>query len=131
MCEAQGWKTTGDKLKLFKRATRQVFASASGKEGVVMLLESKIGPLSSQDGISGHIRKFYTQNYSALDKFDRLWYEMKFPINARDWRSYFCWSLLHTAVVNARSAWCLAHGTRVPLKDFLRDLVQEYSLTMP
>lgn len=94
---------------------------------LVSLIESKVGPKASSDDTSAPLRRFYTNNYGVLDRFDRLWYEMRFRIRPRDWESHFCWSLLHAAVLNARAAWCAAHRERVPLKNFLERLVTSFA----
>jgi hypothetical protein len=101
-----------------------------GKEGVEALIESKLGAPTKTDGTSSQLRRFYTNNYPALDRFDRLWYEMRFLIRPRDWESHFCWSLLHATVVNARSVWCAASNKRVTMIEFLRNLVDCYVNTL-
>lgn len=126
MCAAQGWKPTGDKQKVLKRIVKKVKEQAEGRDGVDTLVEGKVGAPTASAGSSSQLRRFYTNNYPALDRFDRLWYEMKFLAHPRDWESHFCWSLLHAAVVNARSVWCAAHGQRVTMIDFLRALVASY-----
>src|SRR5689334_2406498 len=103
MCTAQGWKGTGDKAKVLKRIVKMLKGLLQGKEGVASLIGSKIGEATKSGGASAQLRRFYTNNYGALDRFDRLWYEMKFVAHPRDWESHFCWSLLHSAVVNARA----------------------------
>ena len=130
MCSAQKWKPTGVKSRIIKRIVKKLKGVSQGKEGLVALLESKVGAKTSTDGSSALLRRFYTNNYSALDRFDRLWYEMRFIRGPRDWESHFCWSLLHSAVINSRTAWCAAHGDRVPLKTFLKRLVSAFADTM-
>lgn len=127
MCTAQKWKATGEKPRIVKRIVKKMMEMKTGREGMVALIESKVGPITASDGPSSHLRRFYTDNYSALDRFDRLWYEMCFLAHARDWESYFCMSLLHAGVLNARSAWCAAHGTRVPLMEFLGALTATFA----
>ena len=97
-----------------------------GQEGVVAFIESAIEKPTSHGGSPSLVRRFYTDNYPALDRFDRLWYEMKFLPHSRDWESYFTWSLLYATVVNARSVWCAATGERVSMKEFLETLVKDY-----
>ena len=130
MCSAQGWKLTGAKPRLVRRIVKEVTAYSKGKEGVVSLIESKIGPKLGKDGPSAQMREFYKRYYPALDRFDRVWYEIRFSRGARDWETYFCWSLLHAAVINARTAWCALHRFRVPMKDFLRKLVTAFVQTL-
>ena|SRR5215207_8145068 len=127
---AQKLKTTGEKKELVKRIVKNLVAILEGKEGIETLVESKIGPKHGSDGPSAQIRRFYADNYQALDRFDRVWYEIRYHLRPRDWESHFCWSLLQVAVINARTIWCAAHGRRVPMKVFLGDLVSSFSRTI-
>ena len=131
MCAAQGWKPSGDKARIVNRVAKKQKQLAQGKEALVQVLENKIGPKEGSAGPAAQVRRFYTDNYQALDQFDRLWYEIRFRTHPRDWESHFCWSLLHTAVVNARSVWCRLHDQRVPLKVFLSRLVAGFAETQP
>lgn len=130
MCTSQGWKPTGDKPRVLKRVIKKLTQLLEGREGVAALVESKIGLPTTKGGSSSLLRRFYTKNYPALDRFDRLWYEMRFFIRPKDWQSHFCWSLLHSTVVNARSVWCATRGERIPMLSFLRNLVDSYSKTL-
>jgi hypothetical protein len=130
MCVAQEWKSTGEKKRLVKRIVKKQMALLQGKEGVVSLIESKIGPTLGTDGPAGRIRSFYATHFQALDRFDRVWYEMRFHVRPRHWISHFSWSLLHAAVINARAAWCGIHQRRVSIKEFLAALVSSYVLTV-
>jgi hypothetical protein len=130
MCTAQGWKPTGDKQRVLKRVVKKAKQQLAGKEGVTSLIESKIGSPTKVDGSSSQLRRFYTNNYPALDRFDRLWYEMRFFIRPRDWESHFCWSLLHTAVINARSVWCAVSDRRVSMVEFLSGLVSAFAASV-
>lgn len=127
MCTAQGWKPSGDKARTLKRIIKKQKQLAQGQEALRQVLESKLGPKTRADGPAAQLRRFYTDNYPALDRFDRLWYEMRFRTHPRDWHSHFCWSLLHVAVINARSVWCAFQGERIPLKDFLEQLIARYA----
>jgi len=127
MCDSQGWKSNGNKDKLIKRITKKEKARMRGRSGLEMLIESRVGEVTDKSGPAAMIRSFYSKHYGALDKFDRLWYEIKFYSKARYWRSCFCWGLLHAAVVNARSAWCAYHQTRVTTIEFIQGLVDEFS----
>src|SRR5262245_60462173 len=130
MCTAQGWKPTGDKPRLVRRIVKEVTAYSKGKEGIVSLIESKVGPKLGNVSPPARLRDFYRRHYQSLDRFDRDWYEIRFHRGARDWESYFCWSLLHAAVVNARAVWCALHDNRVPIKDFLHQLVTAFVRTL-
>ncbi len=127
MCAAQGWKGTGDKSKVLKRIVKMLKRHLRGKEGVASMIGSKIGETTKADGASAQLRRFYTNNYGALDRFDRLWYEMRFVTHPRDWESHFCWSLLHSAVVNARAVYCSARNERIAMRPFLTLLVNEFA----
>ena len=109
---------------------KKMTAQLKGRDGVEALIESKIGFPTKMDGSSSQLRRFYTNNYPPLDRFDRSWYEMRFFIRPRDWESHFCWSLLHAAVVNARSVWCAATQNRVSMIDFLDSLVHVFGSTV-
>lgn len=127
MSAAQGWKSTGDKPRLLKRVVKRLLAASAGPDALKSRVESSVGRATSTEGPSAHLRRFYTNNFGVLDRFDRLWYEMRFVIRPRDWESHFAWSLLHAAVINARAAWCVAHEERVPIKTFLHDLVASFA----
>jgi hypothetical protein len=130
MCSAQKLKSTGAKERLVKRLVKFLMAMLQGKEGTETLIESKIGPKLGSDGAAGQIRRFYAENYQSLDRFDRVWYEIRYHLRPRDWESHFCWSLLHAAVINARTVWCTAHGQRLPIKEFLADVVSSFARTL-
>ena len=131
MCTHQGWKPTGDKGQVLKRIVKKQLQTLEGIAGMNSLIESKIGAPASKDGPSSELRRFYTNNYSPLDRFDRLWYEMRFFSHARDWESYFCWALLHATVVNARTVYCMRTSKRLSMIEFLRVLVDSYVETLP
>ena len=84
-------------------------------------IADSIGPTLTSDQAPGTIRRFYAQNFNKLDQFDRLFYEIRPLKAARRWESYFVWSLLHTSLINARSAYCHAHQRRVSFAEFLLD----------
>ena len=115
---------------MLKRVVKKFGEVLQGQQGVESLVLNKIGDPTAAAGSSSQLRRFYTRNYPALDRFDRLWYEMEFIPDPRDWQSHFCWSLLHATVVNTRSVWCSANESRVPLKLFLRQLVDTFVDTL-
>jgi hypothetical protein len=95
------------------------------------LLESVIGPPAVGDtSSSGLIRRFYTDNYKALDQFDALWYSCRYDYREASWQTSYLWAVILDAVLNARSAWCEAHANREPLKEFVQALVDEFHATM-
>jgi hypothetical protein len=130
MCVQQGWKGTGAKPKVLKRLVKKMKCLLDGKAGMDLLIESKIGQPTKVPGPSAQLRRFYTDNYGALDRFDRLWYEIKFFGHPRDWESHFCWSLLHSAIVNARALYCVARNERVAMRPFLEGLLVAYEETL-
>jgi len=74
-----------------KRVAKKLKASTEGKEGIENLLEATIGPKTGVDGPSAQLRTFYARHMSALDRFDKLWYSIKFCPGARDWESNYSW----------------------------------------
>jgi hypothetical protein len=84
MCTAQGWKPSGDKARIVKRIIKKQKQLAQGKEAVVQVLENKIGPKEGSAGPASQLRRFYANNYKALDQFDRFWYEIRFRAHPRD-----------------------------------------------
>lgn len=125
MCESFELKATGDKRMLVKRTVCYFMTTSVGKQAVLDNIDATIGP-ATQGDTPYEVRRFYTDNYPALDRFDRLWYEMKFLSHPHDWISYFTWSFIHSAVINARAAWCAVQKRRVPLWDFLGLLVSDF-----
>ena len=90
-------------------------------------LESRIGdPYAGDDSVPGVIRRHYTNNYSMLDRFDRLWYQTKYPIACKSWEVYFSWALLHQAVINAYVAYCKCIDSRIPVLEYLVLVVNEF-----
>lgn len=113
-------------MKVLKRIVKHLQSSTIGIQAMKDDIDNCVGP-TSQSGLAADIRRFYTDNYSALDRFDRLWYEMKFLAHPRDWKSYFSWNLIHCAVVNARAVWCAVQQRHVPLREFLELLITDES----
>ena len=130
MCSSQGWKSTGDKSRVLKRIVKKLGELLKGREGVEALVDSKLGAPTKENGSSSQLRRFYTNNYPPLDRFDRCWYEMRFLVRPRDWESHYCWCLLHACVVNARAVWCSVTGKRDSMIDFLRDLINCHAKTL-
>ena len=90
------------------------------------LLESAVGePLTGEDSTSGIIRRFYTNNYKALDQFDALWYACSYNYRDSCWQTCYLWAIILDCVVNARSAWCEARGEQVTIKAFISHLIEE------
>ena len=129
MCSAQGWKARGDKQALLARIVKKQKALLAGRDGVVTLLESKIGPKLGSDGPAARLREFYKAHFQALDRFDRVWYEMRFRPHPLHWESHFTWSLFHVAVINARAIWCAIHHRRVGTLQFLSALASSFAAT--
>lgn len=124
MCSLWNIKVTGSKQRLLARVAKHLHDSSQGEESLKVRINSIVGEASPL-GAPASIRRFYTDGYKALDNFDRLWYEMTFLDHPHDWKSYFTWSLIHCAVINARAVWSAKIGRRVPLRDFLAEVVQE------
>jgi len=111
---------------VLKRIVKKLGVVLQGREGVDALVKSKIGEATAAGGSSSQLRRFYTLNYPALDRFDRFWYEMEFKPRPTQWESHFSWSLLHATVVNSRSVWCCAHEVRIPMREFLVNLINSF-----
>src|SRR4051812_3223147 len=104
MCRGQQLKSTGDKRQMVSRLVSHYLEAKKGKMEVHARLQSTLGPVTSTDGPSSQLRRFYADNFSLLDRVDRLWYEMRFIDGPKDWESHFIWSLVHNAIINARAA---------------------------
>ena len=90
-------------------------------------LESRIGEAQpGEDSVPGVIRRHYTDNYSMLDRFDRLWYQAKYPIACKSWEVYFSWALLHQAIINAHIAYCKCVDRRLPVMEYFRLVVEDF-----
>jgi len=122
-------KAGGDRPKLVKRVTKHYTKIKESADTIALddRIADSIGPTLTSDQAPGTIRRFYAQNFNKLDQFDRLFYEIR-PLKAvRRWESYFVWSLLHTSLINARSAYCHAHQRRVSFAEFLLDVVDSFT----
>jgi hypothetical protein len=115
-----------------RRIVKKTLALKSEKlDWTSALLEAAIGPpVVGDTSTSGLIRRFYTNNYKALDQFDALWYACRYDYREASWRTSYLWAIILDCVVNARSAWCEAHGDRQPIKDFVQALVTELAANM-
>ena len=127
MCSGQNLRGTGRKSRLQNRLQRHYWKMKGEYEFSLSTFQEKIGELSTGDSShAGTVRRFYTDNYSAVDCFDRLWYETKYPFSCRDYETYFAYCLLHQAVINAWAAWCIFSGKRIPIIKFIEEVVSEY-----
>lgn len=119
MCEALRVKATGEKPVLVNRLVAY-YAPLLGHNNIPIedKIISTIGPASSE-GVCKDVRTFYKNNFSSLDRFDRHWYEMTFIDHPHKWESYFAWSLIHCAILNARAAFCSLKNARFSVKEFL------------
>jgi len=79
--------------------------------------------------VSGMIKKYYTNNYKSLDRFDQLWYEINYPHTDQRWRTCITWSLILTCVITSRSAYCEAKNGSLSTKNFVDQLIQELANT--
>jgi hypothetical protein len=123
----QNLKATGSKSKRVKRVVKHYARVKRGTEFTESRLLGKLGPIShGEDSISGIIRRFYTNNYSALDRFDKYWYSIAYPTHSKDWEVHFTFSLLHQAVVNTFVAYCKLQERCIPILDFVELLINEY-----
>lgn len=83
-----------------------------------------------EDSNAGKIRRFYTNNYSALDRFDRLWYEIVYPYPHRKWRVYFAWCVLNQALVNSYVAYMKETDKLIPIREFYSSVVDDFANEM-
>jgi hypothetical protein len=128
MCAGQTLRSTGAKQRLQGRLQRHYFRMKGEYDFTLSTFQEKIGELSTGDSShAGTVRRFYTDNYSAVDRFDRLWYETKYPFSCRNYETYFAYCLLHQAVINAWAAWCTFSGRRIPIMNFIEEVVSEYT----
>lgn len=96
------------------------------KADIETKVESSIGPVTRGDeSVSAKIRHYYTKTYKALDQFDQLWYECCYDKRDHHWETRYTWALILNCVINGRSAYCEAHGSKEPLKDFIHSLISE------
>lgn len=125
MCTKWRLKSSGPKQKVLKRLVKHLHASSRGVTGLRSRIECILGePVRS--GLPNGIRRTYTDNYTALDHFDRDWYFIRFFDHSHDWESFFTWSLIHCAIINARAVWCAKIGRRVTVKEFMAEAVRAY-----
>lgn len=95
------------------------------------LLEAAVGPpVVGDTSTPGIIRRFYSDNYKALDQFDGLWYACRYDYREASWQASYLWAIILDCVVNARSAWCEAHGERQPIKEFVQALIEELGTSL-
>jgi hypothetical protein len=102
-----------------------------GEAWTRMLLDSAVDdPARGEDSTCGLIRRYYTNNYKALDQFDAMWYGCSYSYRDSSWQSCYLWALILDCAVNACSAWSELHGERAAIKDFVRQLVDELGVAL-
>ena len=123
----QTLKATGNKDKQIKRLVKHWIRVKRSPDFFEARLDAKLGPIQhGEESISGIVRRFYTNNYSALDRFDRYWYKIAYPTHNKNWETYYVFCLLHQVVVNAFVAYCKHINRCVEIKEFLKILIYEY-----
>lgn len=96
------------------------------KEDLDTRVEASVGPIQTGwMSMPGRIRKFYTQNYKALDQFDQLWYECCYDKRDISWETRYTWALILDCVLNAHSAYCESTHSIEPLRTFIGHLIIE------
>lgn len=82
-----------------------------------------------EDSIPGQIRRFYTSNYSMLDRFDSLWYQSRCRLKSVRWETAFVWNILHQGVINSYVAFLKAKEgeSQVTIQEFLLMLITDYT----
>jgi len=128
-CVGLSLKNGGTKARLCRRLKKFYRGQATASTSVASKFEDALGPV--QDGeysISGRVRRFYTNNYSAVDRFDSLWYRIEYPIKIKSWETYYTFCLLQQSIVNAYVCYCKLKDSKIPILDFLELVVAEYSV---
>lgn len=127
MLAGQKLKATGTKQKCAKRLHKYYVRMQRSEDFALAKLEGRLGPVQrGTDSISGTVRSFYTKNYSALDRFDRYWYDITYPTYQKHWETYLSFCLLHQAVVNSFIAYCKLKDQKMKVRQFLRVVINEY-----
>lgn len=131
MLAGQSLKATGSKQKLVKRLVKYYVRKSRGEEFALSKLEGRLGPIQSgTDSIPNIVRQFYTKNYSALDRFDRYWYDLVYPSYSKDWRTHFTFCLLHQAVINSFVAYCKLKDEKMKVKVYVELVLQEFETSL-
>ena len=102
-----------------------------GEAWTRMLLDSAVDdPARGEGSTCGLIRRYYTNNYKALDQFDPMWYGCSDSYRDSSWQSCYLWALILDCAVNACSAWSELHDERAAIKDFVSQLVDELGVAL-
>ena len=128
MLRGQNKKGSGDKSAQRKRLLKMYIRTKRSSTFLSESFQRRIGENQlDEDSVSGFIRRHYTNNYSALDRFDRLWYEVVYPFPQRSCKTYFAWCVLQQAAVNAYIAYIKHKNKRIPIRDFYEMVVNDYA----
>jgi hypothetical protein len=90
-----------------------------------LLVETAVGPFVGEGGPPSRIRRFYSQSYKALDRFDAEWYECFYDKRDQNWEVCYTWALIMTTIINARAAYNENLKRRESIKTFARSLIPE------
>lgn len=91
------------------------------------MYEQRVGSVKiGETSISSKIRRIYTNNYSALDRFDRFWYQIVYPFKHMNWRTYFAWCVLKQGLVNAHVAYMKYLNKKIPIRHFCESVIKEF-----
>jgi hypothetical protein len=126
-CVGLSLKAGGNKTRLCKRLKKFYRLQVTKSTSLASKFEDALGPI--QDGeasISGRVRRFYTNNYSALDRFDSHWYRIEYPLRIMSWENYYTFSLLQQSVVNAYVAYCKLVDEKIPILSYIKLVVDLY-----
>jgi Transposase IS4 len=127
ICESKSWKKSGNKQKLTKRIVKKTLAYKSDDyEWTTTLMEATLGTAAAGEASNcGRIRRYYTNTYKALDRFDQMWYDIQYSKRDRSWATCYTWAVIVDCVLNARSAYCELVGKIEPVKVFTNELISE------
>ena len=79
----------------------------------------------SEECSASRVRRFYTDNFKALDQLDAEWYRMSYQQRDGSWQACLAWAMILNGVVNSRSAYCELTGTRETTRGFAESLRDE------
>ena len=72
------------------------------------------------------IRRFYTNQYKSVDKYDTAYYDFLPEHDEPRWEAVFLWAALFMAAHHSWAAWCELRRHRVNMRTFLEALVEEW-----
>lgn len=127
-CKGVGVRVGGSKDRQCRRLMKFYRAQATKSTSIASKFEDALGPVHDGEySISGRVRRFYTNTYAAIDRFDALFYRIEYPIKNMSWEKYFSFCLLQQAVVNAYVYYCKLKDEKIPILKFLKLILVHYA----